>query len=58
MITKTIRYTVTADLIGWECYFALCDQIGDKLRMWVEDGLIIMEYDALISFDEILEKNS
>ena len=29
MITKTIRYTVTADLIGWECYYALCDQIGE-----------------------------
>jgi hypothetical protein len=26
--------------------------------MWVEDGLIVMEYDTLISFDEILEKNS
>jgi hypothetical protein len=26
--------------------------------MWVEDGLIVMEYDTPISFDEILEKNS
>jgi hypothetical protein len=58
MIKKTIRYTVTADLIGWECYYALHDQIGDNLRMWVEDGLIVMEYDTPISFDEILEKNS
>ena len=58
MITKTIRYTVIADSMGWECYFALCDQIGDKLRMWVEDDLIVMEHDTLISFDEILEKNS
>ena len=58
MIKKTIRYTVIADSMGWECYFALCDQIGDELRMWVEDDLIIMEYDTLISFDEILEKNS
>lgn len=58
MITKTIRYTVTADLIGWECYYALRDQIGDELRMWVDDGLIVMEHDTLISFDEILEKNS
>ena len=58
MIKKTIRYTVVADLIGWECYYALSDQIGDGLRMWVEDGLIVMEYDTPISFDEILEKNS
>ena len=58
MIKKTIRYTVIADSMGWECYFALCDQIDGELRMWVENGLIIMEYDTLISFDEILEKNS
>lgn len=58
MITKTIRYTATADLIGWECFYALCDQIDGKVRMWLQDGLIVMEYDILISFDEILEKNS
>lgn len=58
MIKKTIRYTVIADSMGWECYFALCDKIDGELRMWVENDLIIMEYDTLISFDEILEKNS
>ena len=57
MIKKTIRYTTTADLIGWECYYALCDQIGDELRMWVEDDFIVMEYDTLVSMDEILEIN-
>lgn len=54
MIKKTIRYTVIADSMGWECYFALCDQIDGEVRMWVEDDLIIMEYDTLISMDEIL----
>ena len=57
MIKKTIRYTTTADSIGWECYFALYDQIGGELRMWVEDDFIVMEYDTLVSMDEILEIN-
>lgn len=54
MIKKTIRYTVIADSMGQECYFALCDQIDGEVRMWVENDLIIMEYDTLISMDEIL----
>lgn len=56
MVKKTIRYTMPADLIGWECYYALQDHIDGEVRMWTEDGLIIMEYDTFTTFEEIIEK--
>ncbi len=59
MVKKTIRYTALAnDPMGWELYYALSEQIDGELRMWVENDLIVMEYDSLISFDEIWKENS
>lgn len=58
MVKKTIRYTMPADLIGWECYYALQDRIDGEVRMWTENGLIIMEYDTFTTFEEIIEKSA
>jgi len=48
MIKKTIRYTTLADRAGWDCYYALQDHIDGEVRMWVENNLLIMEYDTLV----------
>ena len=58
MVKKTIRYTMPADLIGWECYYALQDHIDGEVRMWTEGDLIVMEYDTLTTFEEIIENNT
>lgn len=58
MIKKTIRYTMPDNSIGRACYYVLQDRLDGEVRMWTENGLIVVEYDTLTTIEEIIEKSA
>jgi hypothetical protein len=44
--------------IGRACYYVLQDRLDGEVRMWTENGLIVVEYDTLTTIEEIIEKSA